>query len=74
VFDGGKIGWRIFLSDPALVIAKDHIHDPVQAVFDAQMLSYGGDDGWCVRSERSDIEAGFDFRFPPKLAPGPSCQ
>ena len=72
MFNGGKVGWGIFLSDPALVIAEDHIHDPVQAVFDAPMLSYGRGDSWCVGGERSDIEAGFDFRFHCKLAPRPN--
>src|SRR6059058_4681678 len=32
MFDGGEVGWGVVGSDAALVIAEDHVHDPVQAV------------------------------------------
>jgi len=32
VFDGGEIGRRMIGSDPALVVAEDHVHHPMQAV------------------------------------------
>ncbi len=41
-FDGCEIGWGVADTDAAFVIAKDHIHDPVQAVFDGPVLA---DDG-----------------------------
>ena len=34
MLDGAKIGWSMVGAQPALVIAKDHVHDPVQAVLD----------------------------------------
>ena len=34
MFDGGEVGWRVIGSDPAVVVAEDHVHDPMQAVLD----------------------------------------
>lgn len=42
VFDSCEIDWGMTGADAALVVAKDHIHDPVQAVFDGPVLA---DDG-----------------------------
>ena len=36
VFDGGEISRSVIGSDAALVVAEDHVHDPMQAVLDAQ--------------------------------------
>ena len=30
MFDGGEIGRSVIGSDPAFVVAEDHVHDPVQ--------------------------------------------
>ncbi len=38
----GKIGRRIFLPDAALVIAQDHVHDPVQRVLYPPVITDGG--------------------------------
>ena len=40
VLDGGEVCWRVIGSDPALVIAENHVHDPVQAVFDRPMAAH----------------------------------
>lgn len=42
MFDGGEIGWGVAGTDVALVVAKDHIHDPMEAILDGPMLT---DDG-----------------------------
>ena len=42
MLDGGEVGRGMIGSDPALVIAEDHIHDPMQTVLDRPM---GADDG-----------------------------
>src|SRR5260221_11384513 len=34
---GCEIGWRVVGSDAAFVVAKDHVHDPVQGVLDGPM-------------------------------------
>lgn len=40
VLDGGEIGRGMFRPNPALVIAEDHVHDPMQAVLDRPMAAY----------------------------------
>jgi len=42
VFDGGEVGWHVVGPDPALVVSKGHVHDPMQAVLDRPMASYDG--------------------------------
>ena len=35
----GEVGGRVIGSDPALVVAEDPVHDPVQAVFNRPMTA-----------------------------------
>jgi hypothetical protein len=39
VLDGGEIGRSVFGPNPALVIAEDHVDDPMQAVFNGPMAA-----------------------------------
>jgi len=47
VFDGGEIRRGVTCADAAFVVSEDHIHDPIQAVFDSSMVA---DDGGELRS------------------------
>src|ERR1019366_4457242 len=40
VFDGGEIGRGVIGSDAALVVAEDHVHDPMQAVLDCPVAAH----------------------------------
>ena len=42
MFYCGEIGWRVFLSDTALIIVEDHVHDPVQRVLYPPVITDGG--------------------------------
>lgn len=48
MLDGGEVGWRVFGSDPALIVAKDHVHDPMKAVLDAPVASDGAAEGFGI--------------------------
>ena len=39
VLDGGEVGGSVIGSHAAFVVAKDHVHDPVQAVLDGPMAA-----------------------------------
>src|SRR6201981_2937017 len=39
VLDGGEIGGSVIGPNAALVIAEDHVHNPMQAVFDGPMCT-----------------------------------
>jgi hypothetical protein len=39
VLDGGEVGWRMIGSDATFIVAKDHVHDPVQAVLDGPVAA-----------------------------------
>ena len=40
VFDGGEVSRSMVGPDPALVVPEDHVHDPVQTVFDRPMAAH----------------------------------
>ena len=44
VFDGGEISRRMIGPDTALVVAKEHVHHPMQAVLDGPVAAYGRSD------------------------------
>ena len=39
VLDGGEIGGGVISAHAALVVAEDHVHDPVEAVLDGPMCT-----------------------------------
>ena len=39
VLDGGEIGGSVIGPNAAFVIAEDHVHNPMQAVFDGPMCT-----------------------------------
>jgi len=41
VFYGRKIGWSIAFSDTAFIVAKHHVHDPMQPVFYSPVVTDG---------------------------------
>ena len=59
MLDGGKVGGCVLGSDPAFVVAKDHVHDPVEAVLDRPVAPHNRSQlvGW--EHERGEVEAGF---------------
>jgi hypothetical protein len=40
VLDGAEIGWRVIGADAAFILTEDHVHDPMQAVFDEPMTTH----------------------------------
>jgi hypothetical protein len=56
VLDGGEIGGSVIGSNPALVVAKDHVHDPVHA-FDRPVVADDGSKAAGGQGERGDVEA-----------------
>jgi hypothetical protein len=63
MFDGGEIGWRVIGSDPALIIAEHHVHDPVQAVLDRPMPPYDGPEQMRQHDQRSNVKSGVLFNL-----------
>ena len=57
VFDGGEVGRRVVLSDAALVVAEDHVHDPVEAVLDAPMASNSDAQGIGIGGGGGNVKA-----------------
>lgn len=59
MLDGGEVGWCVVGSQAAVVVAKDHVHDPVQAVLHRPVVADDGADpvGW--QGQRGDVETGF---------------
>ena len=47
VFDGGEVGGSVIGADAALVVAEDHVHHPVEAVFDRPMAADDGAEFIC---------------------------
>ena len=39
MFEGSGVDGGMFGPDPAFVVAKDHVHHPVQAVFDGPVIA-----------------------------------
>ena len=57
VLYGGEIGWGMIGSDPAFVVAEDHIHDPMEAVFDGPMVADDWADRMGQQHQGCDVEA-----------------
>ena len=57
VFDGCEVGGSVLGSDPALVVAKDHVHHPMQAVLDGPMAADDRSQKVGQQNQRSDLEA-----------------
>ena len=57
VLDGGEVGRGVVGSDPALVIAEDHVHDPVQAVLDRPVAADDRTQQVRRQHQRGDVEA-----------------
>jgi len=68
VLDGGEIGRSMFGPNPALVIAEDHVHDPVQAVLDGPMAAHDRSEEVRQHDQRGDIKACFLRGFSINLA------
>ncbi len=58
VLDGGEVGWCVVVSQAALVVAKDHVHDPVQAVLHRPVVADAGTDPVGRQGQRGNVEAG----------------
>ena len=59
VLEGGEVGGGVIGADAAFVVAEDHVHHPVQTVFDRPMTADDGADLTGEPGERGDVEAGF---------------
>ncbi len=55
VLDGGEVGWRMIGSDATLIVAKDHVHDPVQAVLDGPVAAYDRPQEMRQHHQRGDV-------------------
>ena len=58
VFEGGEVCGCVIGSEAAFVVAKDHVHNPVQPVLDLPMASDRRPDLVGEPGEGRDIEAG----------------
>ena len=56
MLDGGEVGGRVVGADAAVVISEDHVHDPVQAVFDRPVRADEGAYDMGEQDERGDEE------------------
>lgn len=56
VFDCGEIGGRVIGSEAALVVAEDHIHDPMQAILDRPMSAHDRSQEVGQQDQRGDVE------------------
>jgi hypothetical protein len=54
MFDSREISGSMIGSDPAFIVAKDHVHDPVRAVFDRPMTAYDGPEEVRQHDQRGD--------------------
>ena len=57
MLDGGEVGGDMVGSDPALVIAEDHVHDPVQAVLDGPVAADDRPQDGRQKHQRCDVKA-----------------
>ena len=53
----GEVGGGVAGSDAAFVVAKDHVHDPVETVFDRPMSADHGTDRVSQQHQGGDVEA-----------------
>src|SRR3954451_7062345 len=68
VLDGGEIGRSVFGANPALVIAEEHVHDPMQAVLDRPMAAHDRSEEVCQHDQGGDVEACLLLGFSSNLA------
>ena len=66
----GEIGWGVIGSDAGFVVAENHVHDPMQTVFDAPVGADGGCDEVGGIAQRGDVESGFALDLGAGLAFG----
>jgi hypothetical protein len=64
--DGGEVGRSVVGSDPALVVAEDHVQNPVQTVLDCPVAADDRTQQVRQQDQRRDVEA----RFPLELSGG----
>ena len=57
MLDGGEVGWRMIGLDATLIVAKNHVHDPVQAVFDRPVAAHDRSDEMRQTHQRGDVVA-----------------
>jgi hypothetical protein len=50
-------------ADAAFIVAEDHIHNPVEAVFDCSVAANDGAKLVCQPYQRRDVKPGFAFDF-----------
>ena len=65
---GCEVGRCVLGSDAAFVVAEDHVHDPMQAVFHGPVITDHRPRELRLERRRSDVEAGFMFDFLARLA------
>src|SRR5208283_1506764 len=65
MLDGREVGGRVLFADAAFVVAKEHVHHPVETVFDAPMAPDGLGESSRIRLEGGDVVTG--------LALDPAC-
>jgi hypothetical protein len=58
-----EIGRRVFGSDAAFVVTEQHIHHPMQAVFDGPVFPDHRADQVRQQDQRCDVEARFALCF-----------
>src|SRR3954465_913848 len=61
--DSGEVGWCVVGSDPALVIAEDHVQDPVQAVLNGPVTADDRTQQVRQQHQRCDVEASLLLDF-----------
>ena len=55
--DRGEVSGRVVGPDAALVVAEDHVHDPMQLILDRPVVSDDGPHEVCRQTQRSDVDA-----------------
>ncbi len=55
MLDGGEVGRGVFGANAAFVIAKGHVHDPVQTIFNTPVIADKSSKISCGCFERGDI-------------------
>ena len=68
VLYGGEVGRGVSGTDPAFVVAEDHVHHPMQAVLNRPVASYDWPDDGGQHSERGEVEPCFLLDFPLNFA------
>lgn len=55
MFDGGEVCRGMIGSDPAFVVAENHVHDPMQTVLDRPVTSYDRSKKVRQHDQRGDV-------------------